>query len=98
MEFSSNSKTCDQECLMSSPEEQTIPIERPSVKISDNCQKFRLKDRNFMRQYAHLYSERLMTMRTSVENAAKKKWGMKKSLITVWSPVTDHYVNKVKKK
>ncbi|KAK6187899.1 hypothetical protein SNE40_005824 [Patella caerulea] len=38
--------------------------------------KFKLKDRSFSRQYAHLYSERLMTMRPKLSKAAQDKWGL----------------------
>jgi DNA polymerase delta subunit 2 len=49
--------------------------------VRDNCQyenrsdRFRLKSRNFVRQYAHMYAERLWSMRNKVVEAAKSKWG-----------------------
>ncbi|GCC40173.1 hypothetical protein chiPu_0024108 [Chiloscyllium punctatum] len=36
---------------------------------------FRLGERSFQRQYAHIYAARLMQMRPLVEESARKKWG-----------------------
>lgn len=36
--------------------------------------KFRLREKNYSRQYAPLYAERLMTMREDVKRSALKKW------------------------
>ncbi|XP_059163873.1 DNA polymerase delta subunit 2-like [Physella acuta] len=38
---------------------------------------FVVKNRNFNRQYAHLYAERLMKMRTRLTQAARSRWGDK---------------------
>ncbi|WAQ97312.1 DPOD2-like protein [Mya arenaria] len=63
MEYNCSVKTTDSQCLLSNPSEEFSSTERSSPQIVDCCERFRLKDRNFMRQYAHLYSERLVTMR-----------------------------------
>eukprot|EP00061_Rhincodon_typus_P015191 g42726.t1 len=36
---------------------------------------FRLGERSFQRQYAHIYAVRLVQMRPMVEERARKKWG-----------------------
>ncbi|KAL4239352.1 DNA polymerase delta subunit 2 [Mactra antiquata] len=75
MFYSNNPDPQDVESLMSSPSDQESCHERTGCCVADSKDKFRLKDRNFLRQYAHLYSERLLTMRPTVEIAAKNKWG-----------------------
>ncbi|VDH97835.1 DNA polymerase delta subunit 2, partial [Mytilus galloprovincialis] len=48
---------------------------RSDCKYEDLSERFRLKSKNFSRQYAHLYAERLWSMRDKVVDAAKSKWG-----------------------
>lgn len=48
---------------------------RDSCQYENRSDRFRLKSRNFVRQYAHLYAERLWSMRNKVVEAAKSKWG-----------------------
>lgn len=48
---------------------------RDSYQYENRSDRFRLKDRSFVRQYAHLYAERLWSMRSNVVEAAKSKWG-----------------------
>ena len=39
------------------------------------CGKFRLRDRDYATQYAHIYFTRLVKMRSYLETAATEKWG-----------------------
>jgi len=52
-------------------------MKRSSIKLQDNSVRFVVKDRNFNRQYAHLYAVRLLEMRKKLTAAASKKWGSK---------------------
>lgn len=76
MEYCAKPSVSDAECLLSKADNIMDTVSRRSCKLTDFCDRFRLKDRNFIRQYAHLYSERLVTLRRKLENAAKEKWGM----------------------
>ena len=40
------------------------------------CGRFRLRERNYVTQYAHIYFTRLEEMRPYLENAAAREWGM----------------------
>ena len=50
-------------------------MKRSSIELQDNSGRFVVKDRNFNRQYAHLYAVRLLEMRKKLTAAASKKWG-----------------------
>ncbi|CAI8054295.1 DNA polymerase delta subunit 2 [Geodia barretti] len=39
------------------------------------CERFRLRERNYVTQYAHIYFTRLEKMRPYLENAAAREWG-----------------------
>lgn len=54
---------------------ETKTFERVSSVIEDKSVRFRVQDRNFNRQYAHLYAERLWTTRPKLMEAARAKWG-----------------------
>ena len=56
--------------------EEEVSFQRPSSKYENLSSRFVLKDRNFQRQYAHLYAERLKIMLPVLTEAAKRKWGM----------------------
>lgn len=59
-------------------ENDAIPLttfERVNGICEDKSERFRLKDRTFNRQYAHLYAERLWAFRPRLNEAAKAKWG-----------------------
>ncbi|XP_009073744.1 PREDICTED: DNA polymerase delta subunit 2-like, partial [Acanthisitta chloris] len=43
--------------------------------FQDHSQTFRLGQRSFGRQYAHLYAVRLRAMRARLEAAARERWG-----------------------
>ncbi|KAJ8019033.1 DNA polymerase delta subunit 2 [Holothuria leucospilota] len=57
------------------PSKEPITFERPSSLYENLSSRFQLQDRNFQRQYAHLYCERLLTMRKNIVAGAKRKWG-----------------------
>ena len=50
---------------------------RSSSSIVNHGERFIVKDRNFSRQYAHLYAVRLLEMRKKLFETAGKKWGKK---------------------
>ena len=50
-------------------------IERLSCSYENKSERFMLKERNFDRQYAHIYAVRLMEMRKTVAVSARRKWG-----------------------
>lgn len=54
------------------PESDTF--ERVDCVTKDQSSRFVVKDRNFSRQYAHLYAERLWAVRPKLIEAAKSKW------------------------
>ena len=49
---------------------------RSNCSYENLCDKFRLSERNYTAQYAHIYFSRLRQMRKSLEAAAVKKWGV----------------------
>ncbi|GFO33116.1 polymerase (DNA directed), delta 2, regulatory subunit [Plakobranchus ocellatus] len=55
--------------------EETPQLNRIKSKVQHKNERFIVKDRSFNRQYAHLYAERLMTMRKRLTEAAIQKWG-----------------------
>lgn len=75
MEYCNNPVVKTPESLMSEAGIESRAFERRGCKLTQYCERFRLKDRNYMRQYAHLYSERLITMRGKLEKSARAKWG-----------------------
>ena len=75
MQFSKDPHPSGVEGFLTDAPESNENISRNVCKFVENSDRFRLKDRNFIRQYAHLYSERLMTMRPKLTKTAKNKWG-----------------------
>jgi len=51
-------------------------IERATCSYSNESERFLLQKRNFSRQYAQIYSVRIMAMRRKLAVAARRKWGM----------------------
>lgn len=53
-------------------------INRISTKCEDKSENFRysVNDKNFQRQYAHIYSERLLNLRPKLEKAVKKVYDL----------------------
>lgn len=70
------------EGLLSAPstyegEEQDERIERATCSYSNESERFVLRERSFSRQYAQIYSVRIMAMRKKLAAAARRKWGNK---------------------
>ncbi|XP_041363525.1 DNA polymerase delta subunit 2-like [Gigantopelta aegis] len=63
------------ENLLSEPSEKNESFERVPSAFENHSERFQIKDRNFTRQYAHLYAERLWSFRPNIVQAAKDKWG-----------------------
>ena len=49
---------------------------RSSCSYQNGCERYRLQDRNYVTQYAHIYFTRLELMRPHLKAAAIKKWGI----------------------
>lgn len=50
-------------------------FKRKSCRYEDKCERFRVADRDYTRQYAHIYFTRLKKLKKGVEKAAERKWG-----------------------
>ena len=61
--------------LLSPPDEQPVTYKRRDSEYVNNSDKFILKEKNFTRQYAHVYSARLMELRPAIEKVVLKKFG-----------------------
>ncbi|CAG5116318.1 unnamed protein product [Candidula unifasciata] len=61
--------------LQESNKQEDLQYTRSKGEFVRKNDRFVVKDRNFNRQYAHLYAERLLTMRKRLSDAAVKKWG-----------------------
>ncbi|XP_064614704.1 DNA polymerase delta subunit 2-like [Liolophura sinensis] len=55
--------------------DQQQTFTRRETNYANNSERFYIKEKSFGRQYAHIYAERLMTVRPELEKTAKKKWG-----------------------
>ncbi|MED6291485.1 hypothetical protein CHARACLAT_024190, partial [Characodon lateralis] len=56
-------------------EDQGPVFERTSLDYSPSTERYRVGERSFSRQYAHIYAARLMEMRPLLSETAKHKWG-----------------------
>lgn len=64
------------ESLLTSPSAVVSTFARVPVSTYTNCsQNFRLGERTFNRQYAHIYATRLIQMRPLLVERARRKWG-----------------------
>ncbi|XP_072259009.1 DNA polymerase delta subunit 2 [Pyxicephalus adspersus] len=62
--------------LLTPPSEVSSTFTRVSNDQYSNCSEtYRLGERSFTRQYAHIYATRLLQMRPLLVERAKKKWG-----------------------
>ncbi|XP_078095608.1 DNA polymerase delta subunit 2 isoform X2 [Mustelus asterias] len=58
------------------PEQPGPTFQRvPTASYSNRSGRFKLGERSFQRQYAHIYAARLLQMRPVLEERARKKWG-----------------------
>lgn len=64
------------ETLLSPPGSEEEPVfDRQQPSYSGCSERFRLGERSFSRQYAHIYATRLMQMRHILTDRATEKWG-----------------------
>uniref|UniRef100_A0A8C4DM54 DNA polymerase delta subunit 2 n=1 Tax=Dicentrarchus labrax TaxID=13489 RepID=A0A8C4DM54_DICLA len=65
--------------LLSRPasEDQGPVFERLSLAYSPCSERYKVGERSFTRQYAHIYAARLMQMRPLLSERAQQKWGKK---------------------
>ncbi|XP_064328618.1 DNA polymerase delta subunit 2 [Phalacrocorax carbo] len=62
--------------LLAPPSVEVSTFARVPVSAYADCsQRFRLGERSFSRQYAHIYAARLIEMRPILEERARHKWG-----------------------
>ncbi|XP_032498810.1 DNA polymerase delta subunit 2 isoform X1 [Phocoena sinus] len=62
--------------LLSPPSASNATFARvPVVTYTNSSQPFRLGERNFSRQYAHIYATRLIQMRPFLVSRAQQRWG-----------------------
>ncbi|XP_039212426.1 DNA polymerase delta subunit 2 [Crotalus tigris] len=62
--------------LLTSPSAVASTFARVPISTYTNCsQNFRLGERTFSRQYAHIYATRLIQMRPLLVDRARRKWG-----------------------
>lgn len=52
-----------------------VNLERTTCSYKNHSERFLLKEKNYTRQYAHIYAVRLMEMRKRAAVAARRKWG-----------------------
>lgn len=69
------------EVLLSEPStheglEDEERIERATCSYSNESTRFVHQERSFSRQYAQIYSVRIMAMRKKLAAAARRKWGL----------------------
>lgn len=61
--------------LLQPPGSEQPVFQREQLSYKAHLDRYRLGERSFNRQYAHLYATRLMQMRDILVNRAKQKWG-----------------------
>lgn len=62
--------------LLSPPSANNATFARvPVSSYTNSSQPFRLGERSFSRQYAHIYATRLLQMRPFLVSRAKQRWG-----------------------
>ena len=75
MLYTAETKSSDAGKLLSEPGENAVSFTRCASDYEDHSVKYTLKKKNFQRQYAQIYYQRLMTSRKQLEEAVTKKWG-----------------------
>lgn len=67
------------ENLLSAPsaasEEFSKPFKRKSCKYENKCSRFMVEEREYTRQYSHIYYMRLEEMGKRVKSVAERRWG-----------------------
>lgn len=62
------------ETLLSEPTNTQSTFPRQTVIYENNSSRFRIKERSFCQQFAHIYAARLQFMRPKLEKVAREKW------------------------
>lgn len=77
--FSALSAQKEGSSLLSRPasedQDQGPVFERLSLAYSPCSERYKVGERSFSRQYAHIYAARLMQMRPLLSERAQQKWG-----------------------
>ncbi|RKP02143.1 hypothetical protein CXG81DRAFT_11167 [Caulochytrium protostelioides] len=58
----------------SAEDDAAAPIERVQVSCTDECDRYRIRNRSYQQQYAGLYYSRLKLMRNRCHAAAQRQW------------------------
>ena len=75
MIYSANPQPVNVHSFSTEAPEVNPDLKRVTSTVEYKNDRFIVKDRSFNRQFAHLYAERLMTMRKRLTAAATEKWG-----------------------
>lgn len=75
--FSDSSAQKEASSLLCQPasDDQGQVFERLSLSYSHCSERYRVGERSFSRQYAHIYAARLLQMRPLLAQRARQKWG-----------------------
>ncbi len=71
--------------LLTQPQDEQASFARCSAEYENHSERFKITERNFQRQYAHLYASRLLTLWSKLKEAAKLKWGKKIHEHVMWA-------------
>ena len=81
-----NMADCSEE-LLCRPSEEDETFEKTQARsgcsYTNMCGRFRLRERDYVTQYAHIYFSRLEKMRPYLEEAAAEKWGKSQLLCLI---------------
>ena len=74
MIYSKKQDTPRAERLLSCPTNEQSIFSRQKSNYQNNSDRFRVKNRSFCQQFAHIYATRLQYMRPKLEKVAREKW------------------------
>lgn len=72
-------------------EDQGPVFERTSLAYSQCSERYRVGERSFSRQYAHIYAARLMQMRPLLSERAQQKWGKPRAILPTYIRDTETF-------
>lgn len=72
-------------------EDQGPVFERTSLAYSQCSERYRVGERSFSRQYAHIYVARLMQMRPLLSERAQQKWGKLRAILPTYIRDTETF-------
>lgn len=72
-------------------EDQGPVFERTSLAYSQCSERYRIGERSFSRQYAHIYAARLMQMRPLLSERAQQKWGKLRAILPTYIRDTETF-------